>query len=125
MGRMMDNWEWVEKACLAKGYIKSAQKAKEIAGILKLLYGDTITEEWRAVVGLWHGRPINNRDIRNVVEHGYYFCIACVKSREGVGYDKMCGNCKFGKKFGQCIKNGSLLSQFWEAFIKERNWSRP
>lgn len=123
----MSNWEWVEKACLAKGYIKSAQKAKEIAGILKLLYGDTITEEWREVVGLhnrWRGHGlINNRDIRNVVEHGYYFCIACEKSRGDVGYDKMCDNCKFGNEFGQCIEDGSLLSQFWEAFIKERDWS--
>ena len=112
---MMSKWEWIEKACIVNGFSESAEIARKIEGILKDLYGNTVTDMWESELGSDIIPSIKSSSsfyIRFVLLRPE-FCIAC--DRESGD----CDSCKFGLLTGRCGTSYSLFCKFRDTFFLE------
>jgi len=126
---VLSKWEWVGKKLEELGYIDLAAKAKEIETVLKCLYNNTITKEWKEDYNdverryKFQGLLVDKLAyIESVARVGDY-CIACKESEERkeceeyARYIPVCELCKFGALAGMCDRN-SLFKRFRGALVR-------
>lgn len=108
---MRSKWEYIRDACRELGYEEAAGIAGEIEEVLKDIYGDTRTIAWmREYIGIKE-RHLANINIW-VIASSMEYCVACME-------EELCKHCKFKKRTGGCISEGSLYSRFFDALHRE------
>jgi len=104
---MLRKWEYIAKRLEGEGYPQELIKiAQEFDSFLVETYPDEFTRPWQdeyAAIRFW--------SLERVAASTEY-CVACMIEKE-------CFLCKFGKKFGHCISEGSLFGKFMELLKRE------
>jgi hypothetical protein len=106
MKKRISKWEWIEEECRKLGYTQSAEYARLIEAVLKVLYGNTMTknkQEWGRFQKAAAINGVTALIIRRVMADSS-FCIACERT-PGTN----CDECLFQKIAGGCGDNASSL----------------